>query len=291
MASKRAPEKGAPIFLIDRREKALMNMISELEKSLDRLPASRNLESSFKLQLSAGSAQKGRAVDLPVHRNLNGRIPLGGIGLWLSMPSVRNLSAKRNAPVWWWLPPVVWPDKEKEIITRVELAIKKGARRFVLNAPWQVGLFNKPKDFDLWGGPFCNLANPLAVSAAQSLGFTGVIVSPELGREDYLQLPRQSPLPLGIVIAGSWPLCVARSLADEIKPNKTFSSPRGEQAWVVRYGTDYWVYPNWKIDLKSQKKLLQKAGYRLFVELVEPIPKGVKLKKRKGLWNWNGKLL
>jgi putative protease len=51
------------------------------------------------------------------------------------------------------------------------------------------------------------------------------------------------------------------------------------------------VYPNWKMDLKNHKKLLQKAGYKLFVELVEPIPKTVKLKKRKGLWNWDGNLL
>ncbi len=126
----------------------------------------------------------------------------------------------------------------------------------------------------------------LKPEVAESLGFNGVIVSPELGREDYLQLPRHSPLPLGIVIAGSWPLCVARSLAEEVKPYKAFSSPRGEQAWVAKYDTDYWVYPNWKMDLKSQKNLLQKAGYKLFVDLIEPIPRTVKLKKRQGMWNW-----
>jgi putative protease len=207
------------------------------------------------------------------------------------MQSVKNIAAKMKAPVWWWLPPVVWPGNENDIRSRVEMAIKKGARHFVLNAPWQAAFFKKQKDFDLWAGPFCNLANPAAIAVAQSLGFSGVIVSPELGRDDYLQLPRHSPLPLGIVIAGSWPLCVARSLAQEVKPYKPFSSPRGEQAWVAKYDTDYWVYPNWKMDFKSQKKLLQKAGYKLFIDLVEPIPKTVKLKQRKGLWNWDGKLL
>jgi putative protease len=195
------------------------------------------------------------------------------------------------APVWWWLPPVVWPETENELSRQVEMAINKGSRYFVLNAPWQVAMFPEQKGLHLWAGPFCNAANPLAIAALATLGFSGAIVSPELGRGDYLQLPLHSPLPLGIVVAGSWPLCVARTLAEEVKPNKAFSSPRGEQAWVARYDRNYWVYPNWKMDLTRHKKLLQKAGYQLFVELVEPIPKGVKLKQRKGLWNWDGKLL
>jgi len=291
ISSKKAPLKGAPVFLIDRREKALVDMISDLEKTLGRIAGSRNLESSFKLQLPTGSTKMSRVLDLAVYRKSVGSIPRDGIGIWLSMPSVKNISAKMKAPVWWWLPAVVWPENENEISTRVEMAIKKGARHFVLNAPWQVAFFKNQKDFHLWAGPFCNLANPLAIAVAKSLGLSGVIVSPELGREDYLQLPRHSPLPLGIVIAGSWPLCVARSLTEEVKPNKAFSSPRGEQAWVAKYDTDYWVYPNWKMDLKNQKKLLQKAGYKLFIDLIEPIPKTVKLKQRKGLWNWDGKLL
>ena len=290
-SSKKAPEKGAPVFLTDRREKALVDMISDLEKILEQIPGSRNLESSFTLKLPTGSLKKGRVVDLPVHRKPGGSIPRDGIGIWLSLQSVKNISAKMRAPVWWWLPPVVWPENENEITSQVEIAIKKGSRHFVLNAPWQVEFFKKSKGFHLWAGPFCNLANPLAIAAVKSLGFSGVIVSPELGREDYLQLPRHSPLPLGIVIAGSWPLCVARSLAQEVKPSKAFSSPRGEQAWVAKHETNYWVYPNWKMDLRSQKKLLQNAGYKLFIELVEPIPKTVELKKRKGLWNWDGKLL
>jgi len=286
-SSKIAPAKGGPVFLTDRREKALVDMISDLEKTLGRIPESRNLESSFKLKLPTGSLKKGRVVDLPVHRKPGGSIPRDGIGIWLSLQSVENISAKMKAPVWWWLPPVVWPENEIEINSQVEMAIKKGARHFVLNAPWQIAFFKKQKGFHLWAGPFCNLANPLAIAAVESMGLTGAIVSPELGREDYLQLPQQSPIPLGMVISGNWPLCVARSLADDVKPYKAFSSPRGEQAWVAKYGSDYWVYPNWKMDLKRHKKLLERAGYQLFVDLIEPIPQTVKLKKRQGLWNWD----
>jgi putative protease len=51
------------------------------------------------------------------------------------------------------------------------------------------------------------------------------------------------------------------------------------------------VYPNWKLDLRSHQKALERAGYKLFVYLIEPIPKDVKLKKRPGLWNWELELL
>ena len=290
-ASKKAPTKGAPVFLIDRREKALVDMIADLEKKLVKMSGLRIRESSFKLNLPAGNLKKVRVVELPVHRKLTGSVPRNDTGIWLSHQAVKKLSARSMLSIWWWLPPVIWPENEDEISHQVEMAIKKGARHFVLNAPWQAAFFTGQKGLHLWAGPFCNLANPLAVAALVPLGFSGAIVSPELGREDYLQLPQQSPLPLGIVIAGSWPLCVARTLSDEVKPAKPFASPRGEQAWVSKHDSNYWMYPNWKMDLKSHRKLLQKAGYQLFVELVEPIPKGVKLKNRKGLWNWDGKLL
>ena len=290
-SSQKAPARGTPVFLTDRREPTLVSMIADLEKTLGPLPEPRDHGTAFKPKLPAGRTPKGRVLELPVYRKTTGSTPRDGMGLWLSVQSVKAASARRKAPVWWWLPPVIWPQNEEQIHSGVKMAIKKGARHFVLNAPWQAAFFTKQKGFHLWAGPFCNLANPLAIATTESLGFSGVIVSPELGRADYLQLPQHSPLPLGIVIAGNWPLCVARPLAEEIKPNKAFASPRGEQAWVAKYDADYWIFPNWKIDLRGHRKLLQKAGYKLFVDLVEPIPKGVKLKKRKGLWNWDEKLL
>jgi putative protease len=160
----------------------------------------------------------------------------------------------------------------------------------VLNAAWQIGFFDTPKKFNLWAGPFCNLANPLAIAAVEAMGFNGVIVSPELGAEDYLQLPQQSPIPLGIVIAGHWPLGVARSITPGVQLDKPFASPRGEQAWVSSYGPDYWIYPNWQLDLRPRKKALQQAGYTLMVDLIEPVPKHVKLKKRPGVFNWDHSL-
>ena len=107
-----------------------------------------------------------------------------------------------------------------------------------------------------------------------------------LGPRDYLDLVNKSPLPLGIVVSGNWPLCISRTISEDIRIGEPFKSPKGEIAWVKKYGSDYWTFPNWQIDFKAKTKDLQKAGYRLFLHMIEPIPKRVKMKKRQGLWNW-----
>jgi len=282
--------KGAPVFLTDRREKSLDKMIADLQGQLDQVPAPAGRVAAFKPVLPKALSKKSRLLELPVYRSWSRSIPRGPCGIWLSGEEIKKTSNKMVSQIWWWLPPVIWPENEKQINDQVQAAINKGARYFVLNAAWQIGFFSTPKRFNLWAGPFCNLANPLAIASIESMGFNGAIVSPELGADDFLQLAQQSPIPLGVVIAGSWPLCVARSITPGVQLDKPFASPRGEQAWASRYGPDYWVYPNWTLDLQAHKKVLQEAGYSLFVHLFEPVPKKVKLKKRPGTWNWNTKL-
>lgn len=289
-SSNKAAAKGAPVFLTDRREKHLDDMISDLDDQLDPIQRSSGRVSPFTPSLPAGISKKSRMVDLPVYRTLPGSNPTGQFGLWLSEGVVKKLPGKIISRISWWLTPTIWPENESAVNEHVQLAINKGARHFVLNAPWQIAFFKKQKGFKLWAGPFCNLANPLAIESVGTMGFSGAVVSPELGAEDYLQLPRHSPIPLGIVIAGNWPLCVARTLAEDVQQNKAFSSPMGEQAWATRHGPDYWIYPNWKLDLRVHKESLHQAGYAFFVDLIEPLPKGVKMKERKGLWNWDTKL-
>jgi putative protease len=188
---------------------------------------------------------------------------------------------------WCWLPPVIWPQNEEQVINRIGAARRKGCRHFMLNAPWQMAFFNSKSDQTLWAGPFCNAANPLAIKTLAGIGFSGVVVSPELGRRDYYALPGQSPLPLGIVVSGSWPLCVSRTVSNDLKTGTAFTSPRGEGAWVVKHDPDFWVFPNWRLDLKSKVKELARVGYKMTINLVEPIPRGMKMKKRPGMWNWN----
>ena len=289
---KATPEKKIPVFLIDRQEKDLEDMISELEKELPKTPVIKSNASVFIVRQPRKSGKKnGTISDLHVYRQIDKTTRHGISGLWLSNQAVNKLPKKTWTRIWWWLPPVIWPDDEQKLKGLVDSVLNKGAKIFVLNAPWQTTLFTYPKGMNLWAGPFCNIANVLALKTLASLGYKGAIVIPELGQKDFLSLPKQSPLPLGIVLSGNWPLCVSRALSNELKTETSFTSPKGEAAWVKKYDSNYWVYPNWKLDLRTQRKALEKAGYRLFVHLMEPIPKDVALKKRPGLWNWELELL
>ncbi|MFH1993685.1 MAG: peptidase U32 family protein [Pseudomonadota bacterium] len=284
--AKDRPVKGTPVFLTDRREKALEDMITKLEGELGKISSPVKAVSTFNARLLKRSAKRSLAVELRVYRKLDTKKPQDQTGLWLSIKEQIPISKGLATRLWWWLPPVIWPDDEPKIKELVNLILNKGGQNFVLNAPWQTALFPVPKGLNLWAGPFCNPANPLAVQSLASLGFNGVIVSPELGREDILVLPKHSPLPVGIVISGNWPLCVSRVISENLKTDQPVTSPKGEQAWVRKYDSDFWVYPNWKLDIRADQDLLQKAGYSLFVHLIEPLPKEMNLKKRPGLWNW-----
>jgi len=279
--------KGSPVFLTDRRGGALDEGLSGLADDLTPPPPQGTNNSAFAAELPLPSRKRLIASDLYVRR-----LPPEGVlrrptGLWLSADAVRTIPRRGADRFWWWLPPVIWPEGEGEMRSLLDDVLRHRARHFVLNAPWQMGLFRRTKGLSIWAGPFCNTTNGLAVLPLQAMGFEGVIVSPELGGVDFLELPRQSPLPLGVVISGSWPLCVSRVLSADMRTEQLFTSPMGEQSWVQRHGSDYWVYPNWKLDLQHHKGALQKAGYSLFIHLNERVPRGIKLKRRPGLWNWD----
>ena len=278
---------GTPVFLIDRRETALKEMLAELEAGLPDMAETSSGDSGFRARLPAKSRRRDKIMELSVYRRPGHSKSLGYPGIWLSADVLKQTPRKRIPAVWWWLPPVVWPDEAEDVISLVGLALKKGARIFVLNAPWQITFFKEPRKLKLWAGPFCNLANALALNALKPLGFSGAVVSPELGRQGYLQLARHRPFPLGMVISGNWPLCVSRTKAPTLKLNTPFTSPRGEAAWLAQHDGNFWMFPNWKLDLLAHRNELQKAGYSLFVHLNEPLPKKMKLKRRPGLWNWD----
>jgi len=157
----------------------------------------------------------------------------------------------------------------------------------VINSPWQRALLPSAGRQTVWAGPFCNLANPAAINLMADLGVDGVIVSPELGRSDYLRLPAYSRIPLGVVIGGNWPLCISRTRASWMDMHQGFDSPRGERGWMRQHDQNYWIFPNWRIDLEAHRRMLLQAGYQLMVTMEEIIPKKMSLKQRPGLWNFN----
>jgi len=281
--------KGAPVFLVDRQESHLRSMITELEKELViGEPLKRHIEQpavSLKKTSRPGSP-KASIVNMRVNRSPVFKRNSGETGLWLSSESMAACPKNHVKKTWWWLPPVLWPGQAGMLREQVTQATRLGAGRFVLNMPWQSVLFGNRSRLTLWAGPFCNIANGFAVKSMKRLGFSGAIVSPELGKKDYLALPKQSILPLGIVLSANWPLCISRTLAEHFKERVPFTSPKGETSWVEKYGEDFWLFPNWKIDLQKKRELLAAAGYTVFVHLSEPVPKKVRIKQRPGLWNW-----
>ncbi len=286
-AGRRPVRKGTPVFLTDRREPALQKMLTALEADAAAIP--QPPEPAGKGGWTPPRAVRpGRApvrtvqlYRMPVRRGRGGQV-----GLWVSPAALDQTPRGRRSGTWWWLTPVLWPEGQSALSALVGRLLASGARRFVLNAPWQQGLFAKTHGLDLWAGPFCNLANPLGLEILKKAGFSGAFVSPELGQDEFLALPRSSPLPLGAVMAGIWPLCLSRVRADDLRTEQPFTSPKGEQAWVSRRNANFWVYPNWRLDLSRQQDEMVRAGYRLFVQIEEPLPKGVKLKSRPGLWNY-----
>ncbi len=222
-----------------------------------------------------------------VHATLVIEKPPSNTGIWLFSGTLTKLPNRLFNALWFWLPPVIWPQTEETIKRRIQKTIARGGYRFVLNAPWQTTLFPSVKGLNLWAGPFCNLANPLSVQTIVDLGFNGAIVSPELDETACLNLPRNSPLPLGIVVSGNWPLCLSRIVSDQLEIDRAFISPRRETAWIVQHDDTYWMYPNWRIDLTSHRRSLLRAGYTLMIHMIDPPPPGIEIKKRPGLWNWS----
>ncbi len=291
-ATGKLPRSGAPVFLIDRREPIVSVQLAELEKRLEQIPLPAvepsGITISYKRRSVSGrKSRPGAALEMTVFRRTGKHRRDGETGLWLSESSAGPMSKKETASCWWWLPPVIWPERESTWRGLVQQVLQRGGRRFVLNAPWQMALFDGDMSTTFWAGPFCNISNLPALEQMAGIGFHGVIVSPELGRKDYELLASASPLPLGIVLSGHWPLCVSRTTSSEIQLEKPFTSPKGEQAWMRAYDGDYWVYPNWRLDISPNREALIKSGYQLFVHLSEPVPRSIEVKNRPGLWNWD----
>jgi U32 family peptidase len=285
-------KKGTPVYIIDRRGSELASVIKALEDELADIEkiAVQPIEDTVKIfssQPQRKSKNKIREITLS-----RGKFGQGHghteTGVWIS---TRGYSIPPSAKNWLWVDPLLFPDEEKICSEYIAKAIKKGAKNFVLNAPWQLSLFENPKKLNIWAGPFCNISNSTTVNLLKSYGFSGAIVSPELDQETFCSLPKTCELPIGVVIYANWPLGISRIISKDLKLNQSFKSPKGETAWISKHNNNYMVFPNWYLDLTSKKDQLTKAGFSLFVNIHETIPRGIKMKPRPGLWNWNLKLL
>jgi len=295
--------KGTSVFMIDRKGRELETQLSRLGAELDEISKvtikPSNLSVSYKHAgdkiKSAGQTGGHRRKKQPdiyemdVFRKISSNLKThNDTGFWIS---ANSYGIKPPARAWLWLDPVLFPEEEKICQNYIKTALKKGAKNFVLNSPWQITLFDNPQRLNIWAGPFCNITNSLAVEMLKSKGFSGAIVSPELESQTLLSLPGSSCLPLGAVCRANWPVAISRIAAPDLTIGKSFTSPMGEVAWTSKHNATYHTFPNWYLDLSSKTEELKQAGFVMLVNLFENIPKGVRMKPRQGTWNWHLKLL
>lgn len=315
-ATGKPPRLGSPVFLIDRREPELTKELNALEKIFAKIQAPAAEPSSFEPVMPKPMKAAQRPLHLHVSRQQGNNKLNDGSGLWLSPKTAREVKPGLAMRVWWWLPPVIWPNEEQEWIESIARLVRGGARKFVLGAAWQKALFpdemgklprsiaikRKPKKkskkgaenedhLTFWAGPFCNVANPLHLEWLAEMGFEGAIASPELNKDDAFALGKSTPLPLGFVTTGQWPLGVTRVQLSGVKAEKPVLSPMKEVCWIRRYGQNHWIYPGWGIDLREKEHDLSKGGYSAFVHLHELKPREVPRANRVSTFNWDLKLI
>ncbi len=277
---------GFSVFLIDRMEKELEDKIEKLKSEIKE-PDVKIAEPYFKSQTPSYIYKSQTPVkNLYIYADIPNNSALDTAAN-LTYKNITGISDKKASFIYWNLPCVIWPQDEADIKKNIGYLLKKGCFNFIINSLWQLSLFEYPKKLNIIAGAFCNIANTPAIIYAQNSGVKKVVLSPELSKDDYLNMPSKSPLPLGIITNGLFPLSISRIIPDDIKENTLFTSPKGEGGFIKKSGSNYNVYPNWVIDLNDKKKELEKAGYSFFVDIKERIPKTIDMKKRENLWNWN----
>ncbi|MDO5537238.1 MAG: U32 family peptidase, partial [Desulfovibrionaceae bacterium] len=294
----KTPRAGVPVYLIDRREPELEKVLADWRRRLGQLEARPTVSVSVNIEHTKPAAR----ISIPsmtVHASLpHGKETRGARAflscLWLT-PRSADLSRTILKRFGWWLPPVLWADEEASMQRMVSHLWREGARTFVLNAPWQMALFSdemrQDEDARLVAGPFCNLTNGHMAQALMKMGFHAATVSPELPGEEMLSLPSKSPLPLGVVLQGAWPVGISRFGSLGVRLNEPFASPKGEIFWARQYGENVWIYPGWPLDLSEKRQELEKAGYSFMVTLQEKAPSSLPALSRPGLFNWETPLL
>ena len=297
------PKSGTAVYLLDRREPELTAALKTWQTRLNAQPArAPGRAVAWEPALPAPVSGKGSQVII-----LRSTIPHGKDtrtgrhsqtlnGLWLSRRTAEEVSRTVAPRISWWLPPVIWPDEEQlwqELITQV---LRHKAKYFVCNAPWQMELLRRAAgerlaDLEITAGPFCNVTNPLAINTLAQAGFSQAIVSLELSGEEILALPALSPLPLGVVLSGFWPLGLSRHKQSPKLLGSALISPKRETLWTRQYGQNLWIYPAWPLEITAKKDSLVQAGYTTFVHIHEHPGREIPEAERVSQFNWDIGLL
>lgn len=291
----KTPRNGTPVYLIDRREPELQAILKKWRAKFEQIPAV-TITAIEDLPVLPAKARRVAIPDMVVSPSLApGKTANPGRAmraLWLTRQTA-GVSRTLYRRIFFWLPPAIWPDAEQSAAGMIARLWQAGCRQFVCNTPWQRSYFPEQigEDAKLVAGPFCNLANALALQEIATLGFCAAFVSPELAAGDMLELPGLSPIALGVVLGGFWPVGMSRFGLTGIDNGDVFASPKGEHFWTRERMGMSWIYPAWPLDLGAKRRQLAEAGYGFFAWLQETAPQGARAGDRPGLFNWEGALL
>jgi len=291
------PEKnripsGTKVFLVDRRDPELNKLIKGLESELALFPAPESKESTFTPTWpKTASRAKMKSENTTLFRTLPRGKVYGKTAFWLERSTIGKVPRSQVNRSQWWLPPVIWPEEDKRFRSLIKEAVKKGAREFVINAPWQAGYFEDRKSAILVAGPYCNASSRLSLKVLKDLGRSSAIISPELPADDVFAIAQNPPIALGFVLKGLWPFGISRFLAENVRFDEPIKSPMHEVLFVRKHGENNWIYPGWELDLSEEYKSLEKAGFKNFITIKEEWPRAVPRPKRTSTFNWKLKLL
>ncbi len=143
LSEKERPANATSIFLIDRREPELAEQMAEIEKAFENTEVKSVQPSKFKVNLPAKALARFWPFEMQVRRHpVKSKTSAEYNGAWVSKET-DPASVPVTDHLWWWLPPVLWPENEEEIKAVVDKALKKGFRHFVINEIMYVGHFGR----------------------------------------------------------------------------------------------------------------------------------------------------
>lgn len=148
-----------------------------------------------------------------------------------------------------------------------------------------------PEPRTCWQGPFAMPPTPRRWAFWRGWVLRELLPRPNSAARTCWLCPGQSPLPLGLVLDGFWPVGISRFGLLGLKADEPFLSPKGEAFWARQYGGNIWIYPGWPLDLSAKRQELAAAGYSFFAHMQENPPAALLDLKRQGLFNWEGALL
>ena len=153
---------------------------------------------------------------------------------------------QRYSRLVWSLPAIHFPGREQRLAGEVKRLLNAGFRRFQLNNLGQMQMFDRRHEQKLMLSTGINLpaTNLAAVIAYRAMGFSTVLLSPEMDRESMEMVYKRVPadMKLTLLVFAFLPLLPTRMPLPLSRKKMPLTSPHGEQLFpCFRDGLNYLI--------------------------------------------------